>query len=131
GPAVNPRRNPPQLRPTERNGMPNMVYPLGRDDRRLVDVICDDVVLLTLQYSTQWDSLAHVGQLFDADGDGKPEMVFYNGYRAGIDVVGPVDYRDGGEVPQDGPTGARALGVENMAKSCIQGRAVMIDLHAH
>src|ERR1041385_7359493 len=69
GTVVNPRRNPPELRPTERNGMPNMVYPLGRDDRRLVDVICDDQVLLTLQYSTQWDSLAHVGQLFDAGGD--------------------------------------------------------------
>jgi len=51
GTAVNPRRNPPKLTPTERNGMPNMVYPLGRDDPRLVDVICDDQVLLTLQYS--------------------------------------------------------------------------------
>jgi len=36
------------------------------------DVVCDDLVLLTLQYSTQWDSFAHVGSLFDADGDGKP-----------------------------------------------------------
>ena len=26
-----------------------------------------------LQYSTQWDTLAHVGALFDADGDGKAE----------------------------------------------------------
>jgi hypothetical protein len=39
-------------------------------------------VILTLQYSTQWDSLAHVGQMFDADGDGRAEDVFYNGYRA-------------------------------------------------
>ena len=30
------------------------------------DVVCDDLVLLTLQYSTQWDSFAHVGALFDA-----------------------------------------------------------------
>jgi hypothetical protein len=45
---------------------------------------------LTLQYSTQWDSLAHVGQQFDGDGDGKPEMVFYNGYRAGEHIIGPV-----------------------------------------
>src|SRR5436190_3842912 len=28
GTVVNPRRNPPQLTPTERNGMPNMTYPL-------------------------------------------------------------------------------------------------------
>jgi hypothetical protein len=32
------------------------------------------------QYSTQ-DSFAHVGSWFDADGDGRPEMVYYNGYR--------------------------------------------------
>jgi len=43
-------------------------------------VVCDDQVMLTLQYSTQWDSLSHVGQMFDADGDGKPEDVFYNGF---------------------------------------------------
>ena len=60
-----------------------MTYPLSRDDPKLVDVVCDDVVLLTLQYSTQWDTLAHVGQEFDVDGDGKREMVFYNGFRAG------------------------------------------------
>ena len=36
------------------------------------DVINDDMVLLHLQYSTQWDTLAHVGQMFDADGDGIP-----------------------------------------------------------
>ena len=75
-----------------------MTYPLSRDDPKLVDVVCDDVVLLTLQYSTQWDSLAHVGQQFDVDGDGKPEMVFYNGYRAGehIDRAGRLSRRQGG-----------------------------------
>ena len=39
-------------------------------------MVCDDQVLLTLQYSTQWDSLAHVGQSFDADGDGAAEDVY-------------------------------------------------------
>ena len=58
-------------------------------------MICDDQVLLTLQYSTQWDSLAHVGQLFDADGDGTPEIVFYNGYRGGEHIAGPVDIATG------------------------------------
>ena len=52
------------------------------------DIVNDDMVLLHLQYSTQWDTLAHVGAMFDADGDGKPEPVFYNGYRAGEDIVG-------------------------------------------
>jgi hypothetical protein len=135
GNILNPRRHPPTLRPTEREGKPVMNYPLGRHDHRHTDLVCDDVVVMTLQYSTQWDSLAHVGGLFDVDGDGKAEMVYYNGYRAGIDIVGPIDYRDGGEAPhalQPGEVGgARKLGVENMAKTCIQGRAVMIDLFAH
>ena len=108
-----------------------MAYPLSRDDPKLVDVVCDDVVLLTLQYSTQWDSLAHVGQQFDVDGDGKPEMVFYNGFRAGEHVIGPVDYRGGKEVATGGHVGAAKLGIENMARTGVQGRAVMIDLHAH
>ena len=56
---------------------------------RHVDVWADDVVTLSLQYSTQWDSLAHAGAEFDADGDGVEEAVFYNGYRAGTDLVGP------------------------------------------
>ena len=53
----------------------------------MTDVVCDDVVLLTLQYSTQWDSFAHIGSRFDADGDGKAEIVFYNGFRAGEHIV--------------------------------------------
>ena len=132
GTVVNPRRHPPRLMPTERNGMPNMTYPLGRDDPKLLDVICDDQVLLTLQYSTQWDSLAHVGQLFDADGDGVPEIVFYNGYRAGEHIAGPVEYR-GGEVleREGGHLGATALSIDNMAARGMQGSGVMIDLEAH
>ncbi len=132
GTVLNPRRSPPQLRPTLRNGRPNMNYPLRCDDPRLTDIVSDDQVVLTLQYSTQWDSLAHVGQMFDADGDGVPEDVYYNGFRAGTDVVGPVDYRDGDEGRPTGEApGARRLGVENMAAACVQGRAVMIDLEAH
>ena len=131
GSVLNPRRTPPELRPTLRNGRPNMTYPLRCDDPRLTDVICDDQVLLTLQYSTQWDSLAHVGQMFDADGDGIAEDVFYNGFRAGRDVIGPMDYSGPEPKPTGVPSGARRLGVENMAAACMQGRAVMIDLEAH
>ena len=68
GTVVNPRRHPPRLFANKRNGMPYMAYPLNREDPQLIDVVCDDVVEMTLQYSTQWDSLAHVGQMFDADG---------------------------------------------------------------
>ncbi len=132
GAVLSPRRHPPVLKPTVRDGKPNMNYPLRCDDPTATDVVCDDQVVLTLQYSTQWDSLAHVGQMFDVDGDGKPEDVFYNGFRAGRDIIGPVFYdAAGNQTPCDQPQGARHLGVENMAESCLQGRGVMVDLEAH
>jgi hypothetical protein len=131
GSTINPRRTPPELMPTIREGRPNMAVPLRCYDPTALDVICDDRVLLTLQYSTQWDSLAHVGQMFDADGDGEPEDVFYNGFRAGTDIAGPYTYAGTRQQPNPVPPGAHRLGVENMAAACIQGRAVMIDLEAH
>ncbi len=79
-------------------------------------------MILYSQYSTQWDSLAHVGQLFDADGDGVAEPVYYNGYRA---------YEHIGGDRQSQELGARALGIENMAETGVQGRAVLVDLHPH
>ncbi len=118
------RRYPPVLRPTERDGRPNINFrPPPNDDYEPTDIISDDLVILYLQYSTQWDSFAHVGAYFDANGDGIAEPVYYNGYRAGIEVVGPDD--------MDGSPCAKALGVENMAVHGIQGRGVMIDLEAH
>jgi hypothetical protein len=133
GSVINPRRHPPELRPTEREGRPIMGLPLRCYDPTALDVVCDDRVLLTLQYSTQWDSLSHIGQMFDADGDGIAEDVFYNGFRAGTDIVGPFTYDIKGNGTPTGAetTGARKLGVENMAVACVQGRAVMIDLLAH
>jgi kynurenine formamidase len=136
GAILNPRRHPPQIRPTLRNDKPNFGYQSGWDTPGMTDVINDDMVLLHLQYSTQWDTLAHVGAMFDADGDGTPEPVFYNGYRSGKEIVGPTDGKDAGGVPgtfveAKGTSSANALGVENMAVKCLQGRAVMIDLFAH
>jgi kynurenine formamidase len=131
GNVLNERRHPPRLSPTLRGGKPVMNFPLSRVDPRHTDVISDDAALIHLQYSTQWDSFAHVGQMFDADGDGVAEMVYYNGFRAGEDVLGPVDYRGGGETPWQGVTGARSLGIENMASAAIQGRGVLVDLLAH
>ena len=135
GNLLNPRRHPPVLRPTVRNGKPNLNYKLVGDNARHSDVISDDLVLMHLQYSTQWDSFAHVGQLFDADGDGVPEPRYYNGYRPQVDIFGPLDAADAGVPPAGGAwkttSGAKALGIERMAERCVQGRAVMIDLHAH
>jgi kynurenine formamidase len=123
GNVLNPRRNPPRLAPTIRGGKANFCYALANEDPLLTDVVCDDQVLLTLQYSTQWDSLAHVGGRFDADGDGKPEMVFYNGYRAGDHVKAPAE--------ASGESSAGPLGIDNLAEHGAQGRGVMVDLHAH
>ena len=128
---MNPRRYPPELHATTRDGKPNMAFPLRKLDPTHIDVICDDAALLHLQYSTQWDSLAHVGALFDADDDGEPEIVFYNGFRAGEHIRGPIAYHNGEETPQEGPFGAFALGIETMAQTGVQGRGVLVDLHAH
>ena len=128
---VNPRRHPPRIAPTYSQGKPFMNFPLARYDGRNTDVVSDDQVLLCLQYSTQWDSLAHVGALFDADGDGKAEQVYYNGYRAHEHVRGPVCYENDAEHECGGPFGALALGIENMALKAIQGRAVLLDLEKH
>ncbi|HEV2677682.1 MAG TPA: cyclase family protein [Aliidongia sp.] len=132
GNALNPRRHPPILRPTVRDGRPNFNCVIAGSDG--TDVFNDDLAILWLQYSTQWDSLAHVGGLFDADGDGVAERVYYNGFRAGIDVVGPTDGVDAGvsdAIKPDSTSGAHALGIENMAAHGVQGRGVLVDLHAH
>lgn len=131
GAVLNPRRGPPKLSPTLQDGCPCLNFPLLRLDERNTDVLSDDQVMLALQYSTQWDSFAHVGAFFDVNDDGKSEKVYYNGFKANEHVVGPVDYRPDGDVPVDGPYGARALDISNLARKAIQGRAVMIDLKKH
>ena len=52
GRKLNPRRGPPELAPTLRQGKPNMNFPLRKENGHSTDVVCDDQVLLTLQYST-------------------------------------------------------------------------------
>ena len=98
----------------------NFNFQLSTVNNALCDVVSDDAVLMFLQYSTQWDGLGHVGQMFDANGDGRPEKVYYNGYRAGIELVGP-DESDRG-------WGARSIGIEHLATAGVQGRGVMVDL---
>jgi kynurenine formamidase len=132
---LNVRRHPPVLHPTLRDGLPNMNFPLARIEADATDVVSDDQALLWLQYSTQWDSLAHMGARFDADGDGVAESVYYNGFRADEDIVGPMKYRvQDGYAPH--PCGgehshAEALGIENLAVKGMQGRGVLIDFAAH
>ena len=135
GTALNQRRYPPRLAPTEdMHGNQSTFYNVlmrERDegDDRFYDVWADDTVTLSLQYSTQWDSLAHVGAEFDADGDGVDEAVYYNGYRAGVDLVGPKP--DAAGDGSDHLCFARHLGLEHMAFHGVQGRGVLVDLAHH
>lgn len=130
GSKFNPRRRPPCLTPVLRNEKSNINYQLRQDDPYLTDVLCDHAVTLYTQYSTQWDSLAQVGSLYDVDGDGRQQSCFYNGYTAERDVFGitPVRPDPHGGFPA---APARKLGIEHMAATGVQGRAVMIDLEAH
>ncbi len=130
GNAINPRRFPPELRPNLREGKPMVNLPFNLFEDKALDVVCDDVVLLWTQYSTQWDSFAHIGQVFDADDDGVAEVVYYNGYRAGIEVKGPHDYLAGKETGTD-YAGTSALGIHLYAEKPIQGRAFMLDMKHH
>jgi hypothetical protein len=134
GSALNPRRHPPRIAATQRGGRQNFCYAAAQDNPLHTDVLCDDLVLLTLQYSTQWDSFAHVGGMFDADGDGTPEAVFYNGFRAGEHIkpsaVAPAEAGAHDPLRYEGSR-AEALGIQNLAEHGVQGRGVLIDLHAH
>lgn len=125
GNAINPKRLPPRIGPVFQPPESQAVYYNFRwDDQQpdCADIACDECVTLYSQYSTQWDSFAHIGSLFDADGDGVAEPVYYNGYRAGEHIRGPED---------SAGMGARALGIENMALSGMQGRGVLVDFHKH
>src|SRR3989441_3446678 len=131
GSVLNPRRSPPRLASTLRGGKQNFCFPLAAENPDFTDVVSDDLVLLTLQYSTQWDSFAQIGSRFDADGDGEREMVFYNGFRAGEHVVPAVEKNSSEPWARYEGTQAKALGIQNLAEHGAQGRGVLIDLHHH
>jgi kynurenine formamidase len=125
GTAVHRLRHPPRLAalPRDLEGALNYNYPLAKENPSATDIVSDDIVTLATQYSTHWDTFAHVGQSFDADGDGVDEAVYYNGWRAGCDVVAPD--------PVTGAARTHRLGVDTMAQAGLQGRGVMIDLCHH
>lgn len=129
---LNPRRFPPSFGYATRGDAehPAMNYPYGRSFPGMKQTVCDDVVTLYTQYSTQWDSLCHIGYIYDAHGDGQEEVTYYNGFRAHADVRGPIDFLRG-DKPMEGPYGARKLGIDTYAETGFQGRGVMIDLFSH
>lgn len=136
GQTLNPRRIAPRRYAVTRNGksagQQGFCWSYASEDPDLTDVVNDDVVLMSLQYSTQWDSLAHVGSRFDADGDGVDEAVFYNGFRAGVDLHPATEDTSAREPHARYPEpAATVLGIERMAEHGVQGRGVLIDLAHH
>lgn len=132
GMVLNPRRKPPRLAATERDGVPYMNFPMENLDTASIDVLSDDQVTLSLQYSTQWDALAHIGAQFDVDGNGTPRKVYYNGYRAGTDVLDAPGHEEGeGCCDHGAGFGAKKLSVDNFAVKGMQGRGVMVDFVRH
>jgi len=119
--ATNPRRKPPILKPVVRDGHTAFNLRVDTFDCGSTQVVSDDAVLLYNQHSSQWDSLAHIGGVFDADGDGVEETVQYNGHRI-VDDTGEGVY---------GELGARNLGIEHMARHCVQGRGVLLNMKKH
>lgn len=113
-------RHPPVFKPVIRNDAPYYNFLWREFDERHPDIASDDAVLMYTQYSTQWDSLAHRGSMFDVDGDGVDEPVYYNGFRAHEDITMNADNH---------ATKAEKLGIEHMAKHGVQGRGVLVDLH--
>lgn len=112
-----PGRHAPRLEATTA-GDGRLMYDWRSSSGR-TDIVNDDRVVMDLQYSSQWDGLSHYGACFDADDDGVAEHVFYNGYRSDTHFRQPAD----GVAPA-----ALALGIENLARTCVQGRGVLVDV---
>ena len=130
GNVLNPARHPPQRFATRSpDGTDRYVLRMADAMKNpdLTDVVNDDRVMIHTQYSTQWDAFAHVGSWFDADGDGAPEAVFYNGWRGGEHIATAGECAECGGLTA---SEAKRLGIETIAETCVQGRAVLIDLHA-
>lgn len=135
GNPLNKARRGPIIRPTLRSEtVVNYNVDLGSLEVGRTDVLSDDLAVLHLQHSTQWDAFAHAGSRFDVMDSGETAPVYYNGYKAGVDVVGPTSVGDAGidiDRPLTDTARAGALGIENMAASGVQGPAVMVDLEKH
>lgn len=140
GTALSKHRLPPVVRPTIRAGHVNFNCQMAVAHPGATDIVGDDLVVLHTQYSTQWDAFGHIGAQFDADDDGVPEIVYYNGWRAGREVRGPRDPARAGlaslanlEGAEDGAAStshAGPVGIDAMAAHGVQGRAVLVDLEA-
>ena len=121
GTVLNKNRKPPVFHPVMRGDLVYFNLAMEKVNPRFNDVGSDEAIMLYSQYSTHWDSFAHKGTRFDANGDGVEESVSYNGFQ----VV------DGAGRGLHGDLGSVALSIAGMAATGVQGRAVMVDLRHH
>jgi hypothetical protein len=84
---LNPNRYPPVFHPVQRGEHVYFNLAMSTSDPRFNDVGSDEAIMIYSQYSTHWDTFAHKGTVFDADGDGVAEKVSYNGYQL-VDAAG-------------------------------------------
>jgi kynurenine formamidase len=141
GGGLSAHRLPPIVRPTLRAGHVNANCPMAVAYPGASDIVSDDLVVLHTQFSTQWDAFAHIGAHFDADGDGDPEVVHYNGWRGAGDVVAPTDPARAGLSSLGDVAGAETgtastydagpVDISHLARHGVQGRAVLVDLEEH
>lgn len=133
GNSLNVNRNPPILRPLQRHGKVNFNCEMSQFEAGSPDVMSDDLAILHLQYSTQWDAFSHVGSMFDLHATGKLEATYYNGYSAADSMIYPSHIDDTGlhNIQKQSTSSATKLGIEHFAEHCIQSRAVIIDLAHH
>ena len=120
GNVLHSARHPPKRRATTSpDGVKRYLLRLSGEDADLTDVVCDDQVTLHTQYSTQWDLLAHIGSSSTRTAMAWPRGCSTTGGAAASTSLWP----------RTTPPSER-LGIETMAERCVQGRAVLIDLHA-
>ncbi|TMH70744.1 MAG: cyclase family protein [Betaproteobacteria bacterium] len=121
GTVLNSFRHPPVFHPVYREGEVYFNLSFQKSDPRYTDIGSDEAVMLHTQYSTHWDGFPHKGSLFDANGDGVAEKVYYNGFSI-------VD--DAGRGTQ-GELGATNLSIAGAAETGMQARGVLVDLRHH
>lgn len=86
--------------------------------------VCDDVIEMNTQHSSQWDGLRHFG--YQARGDIK-EGVFYNNLKP-ADFLDPVTNQLT-EPSRSGSGRKGNKGIGEVAKHGIAGRAVLLDIY--
>lgn len=137
GSAVNANRHPPVIRPNLRGASTiNALSDISLTHERARDILSDEVWIIYPQYSTQWDSFAHVGRKETGE-DGSPvSPIFYNGFTPEDGMTIPTELSEAG-ISSDSCDLAKStvnygpLGVHNLAEKPIIGRAVLIDLERH